>query len=334
MSSRAIFFTALLFSALSSPCAAAPQNCDRLNDLGREAVELCRRAHVVSPRPRMSVGLDSARHKQEAIFYEKIVPSAYTTLPDLSRGLLLGLENSAKRLLGLEERSGEDFSSSRASGDERPADQRGPKSMNTYGTAALFEFVADAGSPYTGLLQGGSGVLRFSSMGPPGLVGNVPGLALKFLVDGKPSRDMVVMNGFAGQGGSTNVFLKPMSNALPPPESRLMKGIVAIMAKAAKGDPLRQDVGRLAGVGSDGAGVDKPVVPYQIFFEPTHQDGIPADTANDFRKDLAGVKPGTAIYEVTAIAAPGSPKVRIGRLVTRSSFVASEYGDTTLLFKH
>lgn len=329
-----LFFASLILGVLSAPCAAAPQNCDRLFDLGRDAVELCRGARVASWRPKMSAGPDSARRKQEAIFYEKIVGSAYKTLPALSGGLLLGLENTAKRLLGLEERPGEDFSSSRASGDERPANRRGPKSMNTYGTSALFEFVADADSPYTGLLQGASGVMRFSTMGPPGLVGNVPGLALKFLVDGKPSRDMVVMNGFAGQGGSTNVFLKPMSNALPPPESRLMKGVVAILAKAAKGDPLRRGVDHLAGVGGDGAGVDKPVAPYQIFFEPTHRDGIPADTANDFREDLAGVKPGTMIYEVTATAAPNAPKVRIGRLVTRSPFVASEYGDTTLLFKH
>lgn len=334
MSFPAVFLTALLLSAWLSPCAAATQNCDRLWDLGREAVELCRRAHVASTRPTLSAGPDSALRKQDVIFHEKIVRSAYTTLPELSGGLLLGLEASAKRLLGLKELSQEDFTPSRATGDERPPDRRGPKSMNTYGTAALFEFEADAGSPYTGLLQGGSGVMRFSTMGPPGLVGNVPGLALKFLVDGKPSRDLVVMNGFAGQGGSTNVFLKPMSNALPPPESRLMKGVVAILAKAAKGDPLRQGVDHLAGVGGDGAGVDKPLAPYQIFFEPTHQDGIPADTANDFRADLAGVKPGTAIYEVTAISAPGAPKVRIGRVVTRSQFVASEYGDTTLLFKH
>lgn len=303
---------------MSSPCAAATRNCDHLFDLGREAVEICRGTPAASQRPKLNAGLDRVRREREALFHEKIVPSAYTKLPDLSGGLLLGLENSAKRLLGFKDK----------------ADSAGLKSMNTYGTSAQFEFVADAGSPYTGLLQGGSGVMRFSTMGPPGLVGNVPGLALKFMVDGKPSRDIVVMNGFAGQGDSTNVFLKPMSNALPPPESSLMKGVVALLEKGAKGDPLTRSVAQLADMGTDGAGVEKPVAPYQLFFEPTHEDGIPADSANDFREDLAGVKPGAAIYEVTAIAAPGAPKVRIGRLVTRSPFVASEYGDTTLRFRH
>jgi hypothetical protein len=220
-----------------------------------------------------------------------------------------------------------------ASGDEKPPERRGLKAMNTFGTSALFEFVADPGSPYTGIFRGGAGVMRFSYAGPPNLVGNVPGVALKFFTDGGESRDLVAMNGFAGQGGSTSVFLKPMSNALPEPQSAVMKAVKAVLGKmSGRADPLRMDISHLADVDSAGRAVASPSAPDQIFLEPTHQDGISADSTADFRADLAGVKPDTAVYNVTALS--GGRKIVLGRIVTRSSFVASEYGDTALAFKH
>lgn len=263
--------------------------------------------------------------KQRRVFYEKIVPSAYAALPDLSKGLFLGFEKSGAPQTA--------DAALEAAGDEKPPERRRPKAMNTFGTAALFEFVAEPGSPYTGIFRGGAGVMRFSYAGPPGLVGNVPGVALKFFTEGGGSRDLVAMNGFAGQGDSTSVFLKPMSTALPEPESPVMKAVAALLGKLSKrGDPLRMDLAHLADVDSSGKAVAAPAAPDKIFLEPTHQDGIPADTRADFRSDLARVKPGIAVYRVTALS--GGRTVVLGRIVTRSAFVASEYGDTALAFKH
>jgi hypothetical protein len=266
-----------------------------------------------SPHPRSrGAGTSESREKQRSIFFDKIVPSAYSSLPSLSKGLFLGLE-----ALGA------------------PARREGFKAMNTFGTAALFDFVADERSPYTGIFKGGSGVMRFSYAGPPNLVGNVPGLGLKFFVDGKPSQDMVFMNSFNSQGPSTNVFLKPLSNDLPEPESALMRTVKRLFEKASgKSDVLHQDLAKLGAVAADGGTAAKPSAPYQVFLEPTREDGIPRDTANDFRSDLAGVKPGTAVYDVTAVSSPGGEKIHIGRIVTGSPFVASEYGDKGLVFKH
>lgn len=271
-----------------------------------------------------------SQEKQRAIFYDKIVPSAYAALPDLSRGLLLGLEG-----LTSPARVAELSRAFAADGDERPPERRRLKIMNTYGTVALFDFVADPRSPYTGIFKGGSGVMRFSYAGPPSLVGNVPGLGLKFFVDGKPSQDMVFMNGFSSQGPSTNVFQKPFSNDLPEPESPLMKAVKGLFEKASgRSNVLHQDLTSLGAVAADGSAAASPAAPYQVFLEPTHQDGISPDTANDFRSDLAGVKPGTAVYDVVAVSGPGGEKVHIGRIVTGSPFVASEYGDKALFFKH
>jgi hypothetical protein len=267
--------------------------------------------------PRHPGGLDAgareSREKQKSIFYGKIVPSAYASLPSLSEGLLLGLE-------GL--------------GAPSP-EKRRYKAMNTFGAAALFDFVADPHTPYTGIFKGASGVMRFSYAGPPNLVGNVPGLGLKFFVDGQPSRDMVFMNSFNGQGSSTSVFLKPLSNDLPEPDSVVMKTVKSILEKVSgKSNVLHQDLARLGTVAEDGSEPAKPAVPYQVFLEPTRADGIPSDTTNDFRADLAGVKTGMAVYDVTAVSSPGGAKIHIGRIVTGSPFVASEYGDKELSFKH
>ena len=319
---------AVLCALPASAQTAAPcMGADALNGgsdggcrrIMRDIAALKRPQRPIFARP------DGAAAEQRRVFYEKIVPSSYKTLPDLSRGLFLGFEKSgAKRTA---DRALE------ASGDETPPERRRLKVMNTFGTAALFEFVAEPGSPYTGVFRGGAGVMRFSYAGPPDLIGPIPGVAFKFFVDGGQSRDFVAMNGFSSQGGSTSVFLKPMSNALPEPQSAVMKAVKAVLGKmSGRADPLRMDLAHLANVDSSGKTVAAPSAPEQIFLEPTHQDGIPADSAADFRADLARVKPDTAVYEVTALS--GGRKILLGRIVTRSPFVASEYGDTALAFKH
>lgn len=269
---------------------------------------------------------DSARAKLESTFYGKIVPSAYRELPKLSDGLLLGLE-------GMAAAAKHDVAAAFTSAsDERPPRH---KLMHTFGTVAMFEFVPDKSSPYTGLFKGGAGVMRFSYEGPPSVVGNVPGVGFKFYVDGKPSQTMLAMHSMSGQGESTNVFLRPMSNVLPPSDNAIARTLQTLYEKAfGRKGGTEQSVAGLASVSVDGSAVSRPSAPYQVFLQPTHQDGISLSSTRDFREDLAAVKPGTAVYEVSASAGPGQAPARIGQIVTRSPFVASEYGDKSLSFRH
>lgn len=321
--------------AASAPAgrALAPETCAGTDMFGSGVDRRCRelvQGIVQLPRQqRPKRDPEGAQAKQEHVFQKKIVPTAYQTLPDLNAGLFLGAES------GGEPREDGELDRAIAS-DERPPESRKLKAMNSFGSTALFEFVpAEGGSPYGGLFKGGTGILRVSQAGPPRLTGNMPGLALKFFLDGRESVDLVVMNGWSSQGESTNPFLRPMSNALAEPDGPLMKAVKTLLAKLAPGkDPLRSEIAQLAAFDASGKRSTNPKAPYQLILEPTGDDGIPTNTTNDFRADLQRVRPNTALYDVIAVERPGGPRTRVGSIVTRSPFVASEYGDKALSFKH
>lgn len=271
----------------------------------------------------------SALSKREYI-YGRVAASSYASLPPLSEGFILGAKGS--RILTHPQDLALTLT---AVSDELPADRRHIKVIHTFGTVAKFAFIADPAAPvkYTGLFQGGQGIMRFSYAGPPHLIGNVPGLGLKFLIDGKPSENMVVMHSLGGQGAPTSVFLRTFTNILPEPDTVIMKTIKLLFEKVVRrGEGLHQGEGTLASVMNDGTPVANPAAPYQVFFVPA-QDFF-AGSRRDFRADLAGLDPETKIYEIWATAGKGESTEHIGSLVTKSRFTASAYGDQVLFFKH
>jgi hypothetical protein len=272
----------------------------------------------------------TGREKQTFLFSQRIVATEYDQTPSLSLGFLYDLVK------------GDTFTSRQLAqtlthvSDELPAQRRNLKVIHTFGTVAMFDFEPDQGSPYTGIFRGGSGLLRFSYAGPPHLIGNVPGLGLKFFVDGHPSENLVVMNKLNSQGRYTSVFQENFSNILPEPTGLIMTTIQALFeAVVGKGNGFHQGLSQLSHIDQQGTLEPKPKTPYRLVFKPTHLDGISARSRNDFRKDLASVPEGTAIYEVYAAeTGEGVANLKIGRVVTRSRFVASDYGDHYLFFKH
>jgi hypothetical protein len=54
----------------------------------------------------------------------------------------------------------------------------------------------------------------------------------------------------------------------------------------------------------------------------------------DFRDDLARIPSGSKLWDVMAIERDGAERVLIGSIVTTSRFVASQYGDEKIFFKH
>jgi hypothetical protein len=304
---------ALLAFLTLVPRPARSNNCRRLADLGRGAVDACTQPDAPSLQPDLAADRapDGPAQKTKDVYNNKILQTAYTTLPDLSKSRLLGLEDVPSRMTGRD----------------------GLKTMYTFGTVAMCDFIPDPASPFTGLWKGGSALMRISAKGPPSKAGNTPGVALKFMVKGSNEpRDIVLTHD--RQDGTTNVFDKPVSNILPEPKNPLEKLVVEALAKMSNKDPLRLKVDAIGEIDSSGNPVKSIRNPYQVILMPTHQDGIPADSRNDFRSDLAKVKPGTAIYQVYAIEKPDGPVMPVGRIVTRSNFVASTYGDESLRFKH
>ncbi len=95
----------------------------------------------------------------------------------------------------------------------------------------------------------------------------------------------------------------------------------------------------IASYTATGQKVDKPVFPFQLIFVPD------ASVANRFPRDYTpgnefmtqfkrDIKSGTTIYQIHAINNPYEAPVIIGQVVTVSDFTTSNWGDSSLFFKH
>lgn len=226
--------------------------------------------------------------------------------------------------------------------DEAPGDYQ--KAIHAHAVTARVRFEADPGSPYTGLFQGaGYGILRISITADSKGKDFAPGFALKLLVDGKPSENLSALYMLSGQGSDHNFFAHELSNIIPSetdPKSIFSQSVF----KSVSRNPTRISVKPLAAIDQTGQAVDKPQAPVQLYFVPDHANDLPKE-AHDFREDFIKIPPGVAIYEVYATDESGddSGKVdeerrkgakRIGRLITKSPFIASEFGDKRIFFRH
>lgn len=231
-----------------------------------------------------------------------------------------------------------------------------PKLFHSYGTTAKIVFTPASGTPYTGMFrEQARGLARFSYAGPVIGIGIVPGLGLKFPVDGdRPSENAVVMRMLDPQS-QHSVFENAFTNILPVPRftNLVMRAVKArFETVVVEGRGLHQPVENLARVHPSGLPVDGAVrAPYRVIFVPTEAARRASNSALDFRDDLAqNIPSGTTIYEVLALeeareaallkTGPGDldqliPHAeRIGTVTTESEFIASKYGDYRLFFKH
>ena len=110
--------------------------------------------------------------------------------------------------------------------DELPEPK--PKLFHTYGATAKIMFTPAVDTPYTGILrEKAPGLARFSYAGPVTGIGVVPGLGLKFPIDGDcPSENLVAMRmldrqqpllRFFSKRSHNSVFQNPFTNILPLP---------------------------------------------------------------------------------------------------------------------
>jgi hypothetical protein len=265
----------------------------------------------------------AACDKQALLWNDHISPSEYDTLPAVT-GSWTTMASRINSLLFLNRTF--DHNS-----DLMP--QGRDKVVHAHGAAAAVELVVKDDSPFSGVFAPGTvcGIARISLAGSPSQLGFTPGMGVKLLVDGAPSINFHVMHSVNGQGDDHNVFAKTFTNDLPAARGFTLKAL-AFAIKLTGHDltklPIPKGAARLR---ADGTSESDPVAIKQIAFVPTLTDDF-AGTTLDFRAQLASVPAGTVIYQVHGRV--GSERLHFADLKTTSPFVASEFADRQLFFRH
>lgn len=279
----------------------------------------------------------SAEAKQKAL-WQNIVESSYKTqLPDITSP---GAWDALSLLSA-------DFDSKAFSHDGDQMIEGRAKLIHSFGTTALVSFVADDCSPFTGVFSGALfGLVRISLAVPP-VDGStpklVPGLALKFFVDGKASLNVMAMPSLDGQS-EKNIFAHSYTTNVAVPEWSFTGWLIEQRFASAlgyvgqsDGNPRSLSLDEMAKVTSSGENVSTPLAPFALSFEPTKElrDLFETRSEDDFRARLEGHGAAIALFDVWAHESVDAPReIHIGKIWATSDFMASSYGDKTLFFKH
>jgi hypothetical protein len=218
-------------------------------------------------------------------------------------------------------------------GDGKQAVRR-KKVVHKIGAVALFQFIPNPHAPYgTSFKENLWGILRmgpaanYSSKG--GASPFLPGMALKFFPEHKEKRtlNLHVMHDFTTTTPNCNLFFTNFTNLVPAPPFFLRPFAAAFysVAKVMGGLPNRLSLNEW---GSD--------APQKIFFVPGKEaKKYPLGCDEDFRQTLSRESsPGDHLYDVYGSHEGAKEASLLGRLILRSSFVSSPYGDEVLYFRH
>lgn len=262
--------------------------------------------------------------KQE-LLWEEIAETPWETLPDFNNNSWSSILKNLKSLMSLSKTF--DHQS-----DEIPEGR--PKFIHTFGSVVQFELEPKGDHPFTGMYQkGASGIARLSLAASPDSIAYTPGMALKFLIDGQASRNIVVMNSLEGQGQDRNFFAKNFSNKIEEPQSWTL-WLLGKVFERTRNPATDLPVAHLASVSQSG---DKPalsIAPDQLIFKPSEESAsaMTSDSEEDVRLSLQKIPAGTILYHVYGVLQ--NQEIYIGDLKTSSEFIASKYGDKKLFFQH
>lgn len=202
-------------------------------------------------------------------------------------------------------------------------------------------------------------LIRLSLAGDPaGMAGFTPGMAIKFLIDGKSSRNIFVMPTLEGQDADTNFFKYSFSNDLPEPFKNIKfnwnnpldpknleytkiipkKTAFALIEKyfgLFHETPRHLSTDFLTNINQKGEVIDDKEVktPFILEFRPVYNK-IKPDSPDDFRSDLAAITVGATLFDIYAQSSKDEAGVYIGSLKTRSRFISSNFSDKSLFFQH
>lgn len=214
------------------------------------------------------------------------------------------------------------------------------KVVHPIGTVARVRWVVDNPSLATGMFSESTvGLARLSVAA--GTDPFVPGIALKLPVDAEPSINFVAVYTLDGQE-ERNFFANPFSTSIPKPKSVALKAgqlafrLALRTLRNAPESELRMPNTEAASIRPDGSRVEEIRAPWEVVFYPTEEAASLARPmeGEDFRGALAGVPSGSTLYRIYLRLTSNGALERVGRLVTESRFVASEFGDERLFFQH
>lgn len=210
------------------------------------------------------------------------------------------------------------------------------KAFHSYGTVAKMRFVADGKHPFTGIFaSGAAGFVRASlAVGMPKYS---PAAAFKFLIDGAhPSENLLLHQSLDIQASRDFFERAPTNYTLLPvmfPNTLMLKFLRFWLSPISK--PIEiQRLDHLAEVTCDGTAVQQPFAPELVYFYGAEEVRNDPASQEDFRDIVGAIPPGALLYRVYGKVSRRDKQVYIGSITTESSFVASEFGDRILAFKH
>lgn len=205
---------------------------------------------------------------------------------------------------------------------------------------------------YSGIFQGADcGILRLSlTYKTAGDKPVAPGLALKVLRDGTYSANVSALVSLEGQEKDFNFFRHPMSNIVPI-SSRLGQKLVHKIFNKTSQYPEELVLTDMAQIDSQGKKLAKASSPRQMFFVPGKSIQSFSSDEHDVREDFLKISEGVIIYHLYALPEKYSvfdysnyslakaaqfvkESEHVADIVTTSEFVASEFGDDGIFFRH
>jgi len=233
-------------------------------------------------------------------------------------------------------------------GDDMPYQflglERRPKLIHSVGVIAMANWVAQPGTPYTGVLGFGCKnlIIRLSLARQPDSTSTpyTLGIALKCLRDGVPSGNLFAMYSLQGQD-SWNFFKHDLTNHVPDLNAASAGFVLSQLRKRfeeASRYPVMIGLSDLAKYTDDGIPFQRPTFPFRLIFHPSlawhtfYPDTQPSTT---FQNQLAStLRPGL-LYDIYAQDTPDSTSaLKIGTLNLLSGATTSHFGDTLMFFQH
>ncbi len=278
----------------------------------------------------------SAGEKQD-ILWGLVEESTHATLPAYAPFGALQLAAMGMQELGLKGRRQSDF-----------APDGWTKHLHRRGAIAKVRLVPRAGH-FTGVFAGAEhGLLRLSlTYKVEGDRPVAPGLALKILRDGVPSANVSALVALDGQGRDHNFFKSPMSNIVPAGAGMGQRLVHRLFSRVSRW-PEELRVEHMAQLDARGSTVGNTISPGHLFFVPGPELKSAA-SPHDVREDFLAIPAGTVVYTLHAAPPRQDPgaaytheeamqllarSTPIADLVTTSPFLASQFGDEGIFFRH
>jgi len=266
----------------------------------------------------------SASEKQD-LLWQEVASTPWENLPPYNNNDWSSILKNIKALFSLSKTF--DHTS-----DEIPEGR--VKFIHTYGSVVKFSFEPAASHPFTGMYQTGApGIARLSLAANPDVVAYTPGMAVKFLVDGQPSLNIVVMNSLEGQDQNRNFFAKKFSNKIDEPQSWTL-WLLGKVFELARNPATDLPVNHIAAVHSDGEKVTDVHSPDQLILKPSQDVNgfISENSTEDVRVSFSKIPSGSVLYDVYGL--DNGVEIYIGQIKTTSEIISSRYGDKKLFFQH